>query len=325
MRTVGVVAAAGVAAVLGVLAALAAPATGAKSARRPAVVVWTGTITISYRFERRDPAPARTHVREWRLRIAVDRRGRAVATAKFHDDWTSQQNPQCPATTTHAGAFRGAARLPRVEFDGSRYRVVYRWPLVPMTITEKSTCGPTKTRRSRKDLGVKIPLGGTSPPHADVIGGTLTQTVLKCPDAPAATCTETKKARWTLRRAVSGGGAGTAGCSGKMRGGTRRADVLVAGVRGERLFGRGGHDVVRGRGGKDCLDGGPGADRLFGNAGDDLLVGGAGKDVIEGGVGRDTIRARDRDVDRIRCGPGRDVVYVDRVDRHTGCEIVRRA
>lgn len=97
--------------------------------------------------------------------------------------------------------------------------------------------------------------------------------------------------------------------------GTPRADRLTGGPLGDRLLGGGGRDVLVGASGKDLLDGGPG---------DDKLVGGAGRDRLEGGSGRDVLRARDGEVDKVSCGPGRDVAVVDRIDRVKGCERTRR-
>jgi Ca2+-binding RTX toxin-like protein len=65
----------------------------------------------------------------------------------------------------------------------------------------------------------------------------------------------------------------------------------------------------------DQLGGGPGADRLNG---------GTGKDKLTGDAGNDRILARDRTRDSVRCGAGRDVAYVDRVDSVSGCETVFR-
>jgi hypothetical protein len=48
------------------------------------------------------------------------------------------------------------------------------------------------------------------------------------------------------------------------------------------------------------------------------------RNVLEGGSGNDTVVARDKAVDTIRCGAGRDTVTADRIDVLTGCEIVRR-
>ena len=322
MRRLGVLTAAGVVAAFGGLAALDASATGAPHARSPVPVLWVGSITVSYKFERRDPNPATTQTREWQLRIVIGSDGRAISRAHFQDGW-SIQTPQCPAaTTTHAGVYSGTTRRPHVEFEGRRYRVVYYWPVIPTTITAKN-CQIVRTTKGSKSLTVRIPLGGTSPPNADVIGGKLTQTVLRCPDAPRSTCSETKKATWYLRRATLPGAGAGAGCNARRRSGTNRADQLVGTVRNERLRGRAGNDLLRGYGGRDCLDGGAGADRLLGARGGDVIDGGAGKDVIDAGAGDDVVHGRDRDRDRIECGPGSDVVYADRVDRLRGCEVVR--
>ena len=132
-------------------------------------------------------------------------------------------------------------------------------------------------------------------------------------------------------------------------------DRLTGGAGSDGLVGNGGADVLRGRGGSDQLVsgnrlygrigsddrlyGGAGVDSLAGNAGDDLLVGGSGRDYLQGysgadrllpGPGRDSVRAgpgddsidaRDRKVDSIACGIGRDRVRNDRVDMVLpGCE-----
>ncbi|HST18303.1 MAG TPA: hypothetical protein VLK36_11580 [Gaiellaceae bacterium] len=47
-------------------------------------------------------------------------------------------------------------------------------------------------------------------------------------------------------------------------------------------------------------------------------------DVILAGAGNDQVHANDGHTDRVDCGPGRDVVWADRTDRLTGCEIVHR-
>jgi hypothetical protein len=100
-----------------------------------------------------------------------------------------------------------------------------------------------------------------------------------------------------------------------IRRGTAGRNVLVGGPLADRLFGLGGNDLLRGRAGNDRLDGGPGADRIFGDNGADVLIGGRGRDRLVGGRGADVIRARDRHVDLITCGAGRDRVFADRRDR----------
>ncbi len=47
-------------------------------------------------------------------------------------------------------------------------------------------------------------------------------------------------------------------------------------------------------------------------------------DVILAGAGNDRIHANDGHTDRVDCGPGRDVVWADRSDRLSGCEVVHR-
>jgi len=47
-------------------------------------------------------------------------------------------------------------------------------------------------------------------------------------------------------------------------------------------------------------------------------------DVIVAGAGNDSVHANDGHSDRVDCGPGRDVVWADRTDRLTRCEIVHR-
>ena len=47
-------------------------------------------------------------------------------------------------------------------------------------------------------------------------------------------------------------------------------------------------------------------------------------DVISAGAGNDAVHANDGHTDRVDCGPGRDVVWADRTDRLTRCEVVHR-
>jgi Ca2+-binding RTX toxin-like protein len=101
-------------------------------------------------------------------------------------------------------------------------------------------------------------------------------------------------------------------------------DVLIGGEGGDRLFGRFGADRLLGGDGDDELEGGRGRDVLDGGPGVDQLNGGFDPDMIAGGPGADEIVARGGGADRIDCGPGVDVVWVDSSDRVTGCERVRR-
>ena len=75
--------------------------------------------------------------------------------------------------------------------------------------------------------------------------------------------------------------------------------------------------------GGDSLLGGPGNDRLLSGAGDDYASGGPGNDVIDGGTGRDRVdggdgndrlTVRDRKVDSILCGNGKDSVRAEVLD-----------
>jgi Ca2+-binding RTX toxin-like protein len=125
--------------------------------------------------------------------------------------------------------------------------------------------------------------------------------------------------------------------------GSSRRDVIVGSPFGDRIRAVQGRDGVQGRAGADCLSGGAGGDRLSGENGNDRLFGGArgdrlfggngrdrlagnaGRNRYNGGPGNDRISARNRNVDRIRCGSGRDRVSADARDRVAGdCEVVRR-
>jgi Ca2+-binding RTX toxin-like protein len=85
---------------------------------------------------------------------------------------------------------------------------------------------------------------------------------------------------------------------------------------------RDGDDVVLGSGSSAfSLNGGLGADRLRGSSaddkinggkGDDILIGGDGSDRIRGSAGNDQIDSADNGTaDRVKCGPGTDLVATD--------------
>src|SRR5262249_10990147 len=99
------------------------------------------------------------------------------------------------------------------------------------------------------------------------------------------------------------------------RAGTARADHMTGTAAPDTLYGLGGNDVLLGLGGNDVL---------YGNTGAATWPGGPGKDRIYGGPGNDVLRARDNRRDVVDCGPGRDTAYVDRLDRVSGCEKIRR-
>ena len=132
-------------------------------------------------------------------------------------------------------------------------------------------------------------------------------------------------------RSGGGSGGGAGGSSGPACAlpqlGTDAKDTpatLVPSGSGDAIRGRGGDDRLRGLDGDDCLYGDLGDDRLAGDAGadrlkggadDDRLVGGEGKDVLGGGGGADRLNARDGELDRVKCGPGRDRVIADERDK----------
>ncbi len=107
-----------------------------------------------------------------------------------------------------------------------------------------------------------------------------------------------------------------------------------ASVSGHRaaVFGGGGSDVLKGSAFADTLSAGDSAirntkartkDRLAGGGGDDLLRGSGGSNRIDGGKGHDTIsagrgsdviKARDSQVDQVRCGGGADKARLDAAD-----------
>jgi hypothetical protein len=100
--------------------------------------------------------------------------------------------------------------------------------------------------------------------------------------------------------------------------------LTVGNAAAQRILGTLGGDTIRGTATADRLYGRGGDDRVFGNGGNDLLVGGTGADRLWGGPGRDRILARDRALDIVVCGAGRDLAVTDAVDLVAGCETVRR-
>lgn len=113
-------------------------------------------------------------------------------------------------------------------------------------------------------------------------------------------------------------------------------DVVDAGNGADEVLGEGGADLIYGSNGEDSLDGDGGRDTLYGGAdadrtdggrGRDRIFDGSGGDLVIGGRGNDTIDVASRFAgpDRVRCGPGRDVVKAnsnDRVDRRS-CEKIK--
>lgn len=116
--------------------------------------------------------------------------------------------------------------------------------------------------------------------------------------------------------------------------GTRGSDKLSGTVGGEVIDALGGDDFIRAGAGDDCVNGragndtilgGDGSDLLKGGSGNDVISGGSGQDTISGGAGKDRINAADGERDVVNCGPGKDSVKADKVDRLRGCERVRIA
>ena len=105
-------------------------------------------------------------------------------------------------------------------------------------------------------------------------------------------------------------------------------DRLFGGDGDDLLLGGDGKDRVSGGAGKDRSGGGDGRDRVYGGAGNDRLdemkLGGNGNDRLFGGTGNDRIRTAGGQADRIDCGPGRDSILKDHVDKQQRCETVRR-
>jgi RTX calcium-binding nonapeptide repeat (4 copies)/WD40-like Beta Propeller Repeat len=117
--------------------------------------------------------------------------------------------------------------------------------------------------------------------------------------------------------------------------GTAARDVIFPGAGDDRVRSRAGDDRIDTAYGRDHVEAGAGNDVVFTHGNDDRLSGGPGRDYLypgngedtaEGGRGRDWIVAGgDGRVDRVRCGPGRDRVIADAVDRVArDCETVRR-
>jgi hypothetical protein len=97
-------------------------------------------------------------------------------------------------------------------------------------------------------------------------------------------------------------------------------DRLDGGAGDDDVRGLAGNDVVRGADGNDNVLGGSGKDTLDGGNGDDQIGGGPGVDRFKGGAGKDAINAADGRRESVNCGPGRDSVTADRIDKLAGCE-----
>lgn len=135
--------------------------------------------------------------------------------------------------------------------------------------------------------------------------------------------------------------------------GTSREDRIAGGAGFDEIFSGAGDDVIAGGegndfinagSGNDCLRGGTGADSMLGEDGRDRLYGGSGRDILNGGKGRDFyrggtgndeilsregVRTHDGKIrpafsDIVFCGPGKDKVLADAIDRVADdCETVK--
>jgi uncharacterized delta-60 repeat protein len=108
--------------------------------------------------------------------------------------------------------------------------------------------------------------------------------------------------------------------------GNEGKDKLNGGVGNDSLGGRESSDKLYGKAGNDKLSGKDGNDVLSGGTGNDKLNGGTGKNRYSGGSGNDVIAAANgRRNEKVNCGSGsKDRATVDRGDRVTGCERVKR-
>lgn len=83
-------------------------------------------------------------------------------------------------------------------------------------------------------------------------------------------------------------------------GGTETANVLIAGIGDDTLFGDGGNDRLEGGFGNDILNGGAGDDIIVDSGGDDNIKAGDGNDVVHAGPGLDLVMG----------GAGQDFVFL---------------
>lgn len=103
--------------------------------------------------------------------------------------------------------------------------------------------------------------------------------------------------------------------------------VLVAAgsAAGATVRGTSASETLRGTNGPDRMYGGGGRDTFLARGGDDLIVAGREGDVVRAGRGNDRVVVQDDDgIDRVYCGPGRDLVNLDAGDRAFECELVAR-
>jgi Ca2+-binding RTX toxin-like protein len=76
----------------------------------------------------------------------------------------------------------------------------------------------------------------------------------------------------------------------------------------DRIYGKGGNDLIAGFAGNDVIFGGAGDDDIYGNEGNDVIYGGPGQDIVEAGPGNDVVYTSGGH-DVVWGGPGNDTVY----------------
>ncbi|MGB3337873.1 MAG: peroxidase family protein, partial [Devosia sp.] len=134
-------------------------------------------------------------------------------------------------------------------------------------------------------------------------GGLLTQLVIR--NNPATVGPDTNYLRYT-------------GGDHVLLGGTDNADILIAGIGDDTLFGDGGNDNLEGGHGNDIINAGDGDDIIRDMGGDDNIKGGDGNDAIHAGPGLDLVmggRGQDFVIlgtdmgSEVFAGEGNDFIY----------------
>jgi Ca2+-binding RTX toxin-like protein len=116
-------------------------------------------------------------------------------------------------------------------------------------------------------------------------GGLLTQIVVR--DNPATPGLDSNYLRYSGEDHV-------------VLGGTPNADIMIASIGDDTLFGDGGNDRLEGGFGNDIINGGDGDDIITDNGGDDNIKAGAGNDVVHSGPGLDLVLG----------GTGQDFIFL---------------
>ncbi|MDP9812280.1 Ca2+-binding RTX toxin-like protein [Rhizobium tibeticum] len=121
--------------------------------------------------------------------------------------------------------------------------------------------------------------GNGSLESADPVGGgILTPLVVR--NNPATVGTDTNYLKYT-------------GGDHVVLGGTNNADILIAGIGDDTLYGDGGNDRLDGGFGNDIINAGDGDDIILDSGGDDNIKAGAGNDVVHAGPGLDLVMGND--------------------------------